>query len=193
MFSYFHLSLAVCSLGPIFQTTCAYFLRPTGALISGKCHREHHSSNVLPAHSLFTAELSPLPWIINHIGISRHLRLKNGNKMEIYIYKKNNEIHITFAQYQQLLYPLFSVSLSFLQFFLYFVCSFYLVLHLTNFRTLNKMLVINQSCHSKNTHRFIIGLALHFYSFFFYHPPSSSQSLCSYNTEYAETTHTHIL
>lgn len=72
---------------------------------------------------------------------------------------------------------LFSFSLSFLLFFLHFVCSFYLMLRLTNFRTLNKMLVINQSCHGKNTHRFIIGLALCFYSFFFYHPPSSSLNL----------------
>lgn len=39
------------------------------------------------------------------------------------------------------------------------------------------MLVINQSCHGKNTHRFIIGLALHFYSFFFYHPPFASLNL----------------
>lgn len=85
--------------------------------------------------------------------------------------------------------PFFSFSL----FFPYFVCSFYLVLHLTNFRTLNKMLVINQSCHSKNTYRFIIGLALHFYSFFFYHALSSSLNLSAPTILNIQGRHTHIL
>lgn len=47
------------------------------------------------------------------------------------------------------------------------VGGFHLVERLTNFRTLNKVLVINQSCQHQNTHRFITGLAFYFYSFLF--------------------------
>lgn len=90
--------------------------------------------------------------------------------------------------------PFFRFSPSLLcYFFIYSVCSFYLVLRLTNFRTLNKMLVINQSCHGKNTHRFIIGLALHFYSFFFYHPPSSSLNLSAPTVQKTHRRDTHML
>lgn len=55
------------------------------------------------------------------------------------------------------------------------------------------MLVINQSCHGKNTHRFIIGLALHFYSFFFYHPPSSSLNLSAPTVQKTHRRDTHML
>lgn len=44
------------------------------------------------------------------------------------------------------------------------VWDFHLVERLTNFRTLNKVLVINQGCQHQNTHRFITGLAFYFYS-----------------------------
>lgn len=44
------------------------------------------------------------------------------------------------------------------------VKGFHLVERLTNFKTLNKVLVINQSCQHQNTHRFITGLVLLFYS-----------------------------
>ncbi len=106
----------------------------------------------------------------------------------IYIYK-NNEIHITFAQYQQLLHPFF-LSLSFLLFFLYSVSSFYLVLHLTNFRTLNKMLVINQSCHSKNTqihHRISAPLLF----IFLLSPHSSFLNLSASTILNTQRRHTH--
>lgn len=49
--------------------------------------------------------------------------------------------------------------------FIYLSC-FYPALSLTNSRTL-KMLVINQCCHGKNIHKFIMPLVLHFFSFSF--------------------------